>query len=795
MENSQINKRLAIIPLAQTVLFPESKSEIKLDKKTADAVRQQIVNDDNFAIGSTIKENKPDAKLTEERIHTIGTLLKILSHQPISGGYRFIVKVMGRVEISEIVLQDNLLFGHHKPLFDIMDIDEANAKKMLDYMKEVTFEIGKNLPGSDPYIKTIRNIQSIQQFLAYLMPFMNISLQEKQSVLEINSLKERGIKFMDILIQQREAVKLQLEMAQKFSEESNKNYRKTFLREQLKAIQNELNEDGDPESKSKNYRETIENSKMPDEVKTAAFEELDKLEAQGPSSHESPIIQNYLDLLIALPWKSDNSKEIDIKKARSVLNDQHYGLDKVKDRILQHLAVMKLKKEQQGSILLLVGPPGTGKTSLGKSIAEALDRKYVRISLGGVRDEAEIRGHRRTYIGALPGRIIQGMKKAGEKNPVFVLDEVDKLVSAFHGDPASALLEVLDPEQNNSFTDHYMAVPYDLSDVFFVATANSTRSIPAPLLDRMEVIQFSGYTSNEKFFIGKDHLIPSVLEEHGLDSTQIQIDDEALKTIIDQYTQEAGVRGLKKQLTSTARVVSEKVVSSSVELPYHVSEDKLDEILGNTIVRHDVAQADNPPGVATGLAWTHVGGEILFVESMFMPGTGQLTLTGQLGDVMKESAKISLSLIRSRLAFNLPSFDFAKKDLHIHVPSGAMPKDGPSAGVALFTSIASLAMGRKIDPKLAMTGEITLRGSVLPIGGIKEKALAAHRAGIKRVILPMENERDLKDIPEDVKQQISFLFVETIEDLIKEVFSIELPKQEIVMMTPKVENGFANNTK
>ncbi|THB81419.1 MAG: endopeptidase La, partial [Desulfobacteraceae bacterium] len=475
-------------------------------------------------------------------------------------------------------------------------------------------------------------------------------------------------------------------------------------------------------------------------------------------------------------------QDIDIKEAAQLLDAHHYGQEKIKERIIQHLSVMKLKKEKQGSILLLVGPPGTGKTSLGKGIAQALQREYVRISLGGVRDEAEIRGHRRTYIGALPGRIIQGMKSAGKKNPVFVLDEVDKLVSAFHGDPSSALLEVLDPEQNNTFSDHYLEVPYDLSDVFFVATANNKRGIPAPLLDRMEVIELSGYTANEKFHIGKDFLLKLVLEEHGIGPDQLDIDDDAFKTIIDKYTVEAGVRALRGQLAKIARVASQKIVSGDTELPFQVTEDLLEEILGHPIIRHDMAQEENPPGVVTGLAWTPMGGEILFIEATHMPGTGKLTLTGQLGDVMKESATISLSLFRSRLAFALPDFEFDKKDLHIHIPAGALPKDGPSAGVVMFSAITSLIMGRKINPKLAMTGEITLRGRILPVGGIKEKVLAAHRAGIEKILLPEENEKDLKDIPDDVKEQLEFKTIHTVEDLIKETLGLELPKPEALML-------------
>jgi ATP-dependent Lon protease len=581
-----------------------------------------------------------------------------------------------------------------------------------------------------------------------------------------------------------------MEMAAKFNEEMSKRNRENMLKEQLRAIQEEL-DDVEGGSGKKGYRELIEEANMPENVKEVALEEVTKLERQGPHSSEENVIRTYLDLLVSLPWGKSEIKDIDIEAARKLLNDQHYGLDKVKDRIIQHLTVMKLKQNKQGSILLLAGPPGTGKTSLGKSIAEALGRKYVRISLGGIKDESEIRGHRRTYLGALPGRIIQGMKRAGERNPVFILDEVDKIRAGINGDPESALLEVLDPEQNDTFSDHYLEVPYDLSDVFFIATANSLRDIPGPLRDRMEIIEVGSYTSHEKFHIAKNHLIGEVLEEHGLDDTQLQIDDEALNTIIEKYTREAGVRGLKRQLSAVARVTSEKVVLGTVDLPYIVKEDMLYEVLGHELIPHQQAGKNNPPGVVTGLAWTPVGGDILFIEGAFMPGNGKLTLTGQLGDVMKESAKISQSLIRSRLAFHLEGIEFDKKDLHIHVPSGAIPKDGPSAGVALLTTIASLVTGHKVDPKLAMTGEISLRGAVMPVGGIKEKVLAAHRAGINRIILPKDNKNDLDDVPQDVKDEIQFIFAETVEDVISETIGIELPKPVMLNMTANQITGGA----
>jgi ATP-dependent Lon protease len=566
-----------------------------------------------------------------------------------------------------------------------------------------------------------------------------------------------------------------MEMAKKVSDRVSKSNREAMLREQMKVIQEELDE-GDGEGGDGGYRQRIEESKMPDDVRKKALAEVKKLETGGSHNHESSVIRNYLDLLLDLPWETEEKKSIDIKEARRVLESHHNGLEKVKERIIQHLAVMKLKSEKQGSILVFAGPPGTGKTSLGKSIAEALGRKYVRVSLGGVRDEAEIRGHRRTYVGALPGRIIQGIQKAGTRNPVFVLDEIDKLASSYAGDPASALLEVLDPEQNRSFSDHYLEVPYDLSDVLFIATANSLATIPAPLLDRMELIEISGYTKSEKFAIAKDHLIPEILIEHGLDAEKLRIEDSALKVIIDKYTREAGVRWLKKQLAKAARHVSEKIVSGTADLPFVVTTENLEAVLGKEVIRQEMARKEPVPGVVTGLAWTPVGGEILFIEGTFMPGTGKLTLTGQLGDVMKESATISLSLIRSRLAAPEGGFNFMTSDIHIHVPSGATPKDGPSAGVTLFTALASLITGKTADPNLAMTGEITLSGTVMPVGGIKEKVLAAHRAGIKKIILPHENERDLQDLPEDVRSELSFVLVENVEDVLKEALGITLPR-------------------
>ncbi|MFT8349856.1 endopeptidase La [Clostridium saccharoperbutylacetonicum] len=773
------NTKAVVIPISNMVLLSNMTHRLKFTRISDE--QYERLNDENQAIiVLPLKQNFSQVQLKEEDFHRVGVLIQIDGIEKNQKGYEFAIKVLDRVEAKSIEVGEDFVSAEFETASDIIDLTDKSKEEMLEYMKNVTYDISKNFDGTEPIVRKIENQKDLNKLIGYLVQFMPLSNDEKYDLMETQSIKDRGLKFMDYLLKQKEALKLQFEMAEKFTEKANKNYRETVLRQQLKAIQDELNEgkNGSPKAE-KDYLKQIEEAGMPEEIKEAALYELEKLESQGQNGSEYNVIRNYLELLIKLPWKKSEATMVNLEEARRILNDQHYGLEKVKDRIIQHLAVMQLKKDKKGSILLLVGPPGTGKTSLGKSIAEALGRKYIRLSLGGVRDEAEIRGHRRTYVGAMPGRIIQSIKKAGESNPVMILDEVDKLMTGYNGDPAAALLEVLDPEQNNTFTDHYLDLPYDLSDVFFIATANSLETIPRPLLDRMEVIQISSYTINEKFHIGKNHLIPAILEEHGLNETQLVVEDEALEKAISEYTLEAGVRGLKKQLATIARVTSEKIVSNKVELPFKVTVEQLETLLGRKVSRHDKAQDDNPPGVVTGLAWTSVGGEILFIEATDMPGSGQVILTGQLGDVMKESARISLSLLKSRLPMN--TVNFREKDLHIHVPSGSVPKDGPSAGITLFTALASLVTGIKVNSKIAMTGEITLRGAVLPIGGLKEKLLGAQRAGITKVLIPKDNLIDLKDVPEEVKKELTIVAVETVEDVLRETLGISLPKVEQVV--------------
>ncbi len=765
-----------IIIMEDIVLLPGMSYSLATDHLSKEELAA-ISEKSQEIVALPLRRHRSRRDIKEGDFYKTGVTLEI---QEVSHGEKadhLQIKVISRVEVSDVIIGDAFIYGKIIQAPEVIDLNARSQQEMVDYILNIAHQIAAKFRESESIVKTIDKIRDLNILIGYLCQFLPLTREEKYALMDTASLKERGLTFIDSFLLHKEAIELQIEMTERFSEKANKNYRETVLRGQLKAIQEELNEDMPSSGKSgKDYKTLIENAHMPEDIRTVALEELNRLENQGPSSPESHVIQNYLDLLVKLPWTMEAEKPINISEARRVLNSQHYGMEKVKDRILQHLAVMQLKKDKHGSILLLVGPPGTGKTSLGKSIAEALNRKYIRLSLGGIRDEAEIRGHRRTYIGAMPGRILESIKKAGAMNPVMVLDEVDKLMTGYNGDPASALLEVLDPEQNNTFTDHYLDLPYDLSNVFFIATANTLESIPRPLLDRMEIIQLSSYTTEEKFHIGKDHLIKETLEDHGLSDDDLNIPDETLKKIISAYTMEAGVRGLKKQLAAVARSVAEKIVEGTVEKPFIVKEDDLEDILGSKFMRHDMAQQVNPPGVVTGLAWTPVGGEILFIEATEMPGSDQVILTGQLGDVMKESARISLSLLKSRLPVN--AMAFKGKDLHIHVPSGAVQKDGPSAGITLFTALASLITGISVDAKLAMTGEITLRGAVLPIGGLKEKLLAAERAGITKVLIPIDNVSDLKEVPDEVKAKIKIIPVETIEDVLKETLNIALPKIE-----------------
>lgn len=721
-----------------------------------------------------IRKDASTEEITQEDFYRLGVSFTGGQLAANEKGSYFSAKLLNRVQIHALYQENGQWMAEYTTDLEQVDLDEKSAQQMLAYMKETIGEMAAHFKNGEVYTKMMDSIHDLNTMIAYLCQFLPLSAQEKYELLEMDSLKKRGLTFMDVLLKQKETLEVNLALREKISDKTSRAYRRQILREQMHAIQEELDEDGQEEGddEEESYQTRIQRAHLPSEVEAAAFKEAKKLDAMGMGNSEENIIRNYLDFLLSLPWQREAAGEIDLKKARAILDGDHYGLEKVKERILQHLAVMKLRPEKKGSILLFVGPPGTGKTSLGKSIARALNRSYVRLSLGGIHDEAEIRGHRRTYVGALAGSVLKSMQKAKTTNPVMVLDEVDKVGGGgYNGDPASALLEVLDPEQNNTFHDHYLDLPYDLSDVFFIATANSLDTIPQPLLDRMEVISISGYSEEEKFHIGKDHLIPQVLEEIGLEQGA-SFTDGALKGIIEGYTREAGVRGLKKQLSAAARGVAKRVVMEELSLPVTIKKRDLEELLGQPPIRHDRVGKQQEPGVVTGLAWTPVGGEILFIEAVDMPGSGNLKLTGKLGDVMQESAMISLSLLRSRLP--LHTSYFKEHDIHIHVPDGAVPKDGPSAGVTLFTALASLCTGIAVPSTLAMTGEITLRGTVSAIGGLQEKLLAARQAGIRKVLIPKENEGDLKELSQAVKDSMEIVCVENADDVLRQALGISL---------------------
>ncbi len=771
---------IPVLPLRNSVIFPGQTLPLVIGRAKSVKAAQAALDSGGWIFTVAQLEDNADETTHPDQLYRVATLSKIEKMKSTSRkSFQAIVTGIARYQIAEFKDQDDFLVASGHKLEDRLDVDGELATSLTQNMKDLAKETLDLMNISDDrlfaLIDAIEDPVSLTHMVAQSL---SIKTDKKQEVLEMLSVKERLLHLLNLLVQSREEIRLQKDVSKKINSRLGKQQKEVLLREQIRALQEELGDTAGGSGAPKDQTKKIDDAGMPEAVKKVALEQMARLESLGPQSPESSMIKNYLDLLCALPWSKSSDSDIDLEKARDILNEDHYGLDKIKKRIIQHLAVMKVKKDKKGSILLFVGPPGVGKTSLGRSIAKALGRKFVRSSLGGVRDDAEIRGHRRTYIGALPGRVIDGIKRAGENNPVFMLDEIDKLTRGYSGDPASALLEVLDPEQNSTFLDHYLDVPFDLSNVFFIATANSLETIPGPLLDRMEVIFLSGYTLPEKLHIAKTHLVPKVLDEHGMTREKIEIPEATLLRIISCYTREAGVRELQRMIAGTVRHGVEASLKEGAKLPVKIEIPALEEILGPERFQQESIQDTLPAGVATGLAWTPMGGDILYIEASQMPGSGKLLLTGQLGDVMKESAQIALSLARSRLAGLTPEFVYDKSDVHIHVPAGAIPKDGPSAGVTMLTTIASLFTHRPVDAKTAMTGEITLRGLVLPVGGIKEKVIAAHRAGIKKVILSKKNERDLKEIPEEIRQDINFVSIETVEDLLHEALGFDTPKPE-----------------
>lgn len=792
-------KFLPTLVLNNTVLYPDVELPVIVSSTSNINTIEYVLKmgGDKLFVSLTLKDGISVDQAKIDNFYTIGTICVLDKiERKKNGGIVAYIKALYRFKVLEIQINEafNMWASRGEPLIDIIDLDKPTESALLRSSKEISIDILKGLNISKDVQTTLEEIQNIAKFTNLAAQNLRILTGIKQELLETTSVKTRALKVLELLVEQREMIKINTEMGLKISQKTTRAYRESLLREQLRAIKEELGEETETtliEGQKQTFKERILQALLPKEVEKIALEQLSRYESMGPQNAESHVIKNYIELILNLPWNEETRQDIDLNIAGKVLNEEHYGLEKIKAHIIQHLAVMKLSPNKKGSILLFVGPPGVGKTSLGQSIAKALNRKFVRASLGGVRDDSEIRGHRRTYIGAMPGRIIEGIKRAKVKNPVFMLDEIDKLGKGYGGDPAAALLEVMDPEQNVTFTDHYLDLPFDLSKIFFIATANSLDTIPAPLLDRMEIIQLSGYTIDEKLHIAKFHLLPKQMKEHGLLTENVLISDEILKIITEEYTREAGVRNLQRQIAKVLRSVSEKFVRNSNNEQIIINQSDIEEILGYHKISFELAQTTATAGVVTGLAWTPLGGDILFIETLMMPGTGKIQLTGKLGEVMSESAHIGLSLVRSKLSKMLPDFNFSKTDFHIHVPSGSIPKDGPSAGITIFTALCSLVLHKAVNPKLAMTGEITLRGAVMPVGGIKEKIIAAHRSGISKVIMSKKNEIDLKEIPDKIKKEMDFYFVENISELLNYVFD-DIYKDEKFELGLPAPSNFEN---
>jgi ATP-dependent Lon protease len=766
---------LPIVALRGTIVFPGMMAPLMVSReKSLGAINEALVGKQPVGLVTQKDPGTEDPSFSDLYEFGVGSRVLRMLKLP-DGSVSLIIQGIKRFRIKQAMSDKPFLKARIEPLDDIvqqtkkMEALAKNASAMFQKM------VGDSPEMGDELVVTLINIEDPGKVADYIAANLNVPIEEKQDVLEELSVQERLQKVNSLLHREREFADLQNKIQQQMQSEIGKAQREMFLRQQLRAIQKELGEDDQRTIEIKELKERIAQAKMPESALKAAEHELDRLEKMPPGAPEYTVARTYVDWLISLPWSVTTEDNLDVDAARKTLDEDHYDLEKVKERVLEFLAVRKLKKDTKGPILCFVGPPGVGKTSLGKSIARTLGRKFVRMSLGGIRDEAEIRGHRRTYIGALPGRMIQGIKRAGSNNPVFMLDEVDKIGADFRGDPSSALLEVLDPEQNFSFSDHYLEVPFDLSKVMFICTANIMDPIPDALRDRMEVLELPGYIEEDKVEIARKFLIPRQLAEHGLTRKNISFKKEAIARIISDYTREAGLRNLEREIANICRKVATNVARGS-KTKRSITGRTLHSYLGPVRFFSEVAERTSEPGVATALAWTRTGGEILFVESSQMPGKGMLTLTGKLGEVMKESARAALTLIRTRANKLGIAEDFHKdRDLHVHVPAGAIPKDGPSAGVAIVASLASLLTGQPVRSEVAMTGEITLRGKVLPIGGVKEKVLAAHRAGIRTVILPDRNRKDLEEIPKRVKKELSFKFVKNVDQVLRAALQNDSP--------------------
>ncbi|RLB63659.1 MAG: endopeptidase La [Deltaproteobacteria bacterium] len=791
---------LPILPIRNAVLFPGAVAPFDVGREKSVALVEDVDNLPAPVIAIFAQRDPSTDDPGFEDMYPVGCaarVLKALKHS--SGNYSLILQGLSRIRLERVIEDKPYLKAQIEKIEEPESEDveaEALALSLRDVAKQL-IQLMPELPREAGSL--IDSIQAPGALADLVAANLDAPVEDKAHLIETLEVKERIRKVLRLLTRQLEILKMRERINSQIKEEMGKNQREYVLRQQLKAIKEELGDEEGDQGDLDGLEESLTKANLPTEAEEVARKQLKRLRSMQVGSAEYTVVRTYLDWILDVPWHKSTQDNLDIAAVREVLDADHYGLQKVKKRILEYLAVRKLKKDKKGPILCFIGPPGVGKTSLGRSIANALGRKFHRISLGGVHDEAAIRGHRRTYVGALPGQIIQGMKKTKTINPVFMLDEVDKLGHDFRGDPASALLEVLDPEQNHTFADHYLEIPYDLSHVMFICTANIPDPIPPPLRDRMETLSLPGYTRREKLAIARRHLLLKQLEEHGLSEEQLEIRDTALEEIIDHYTREAGVRELERQIAAVVRGMAVKVAEGETDPRVVDNEDDVQEFLGAPKYISEVAERTSETGVATGLAWTRVGGEILFIEATRMYGSGKMQLTGQLGDVMKESAHAALSFIRSNAnAFGIQKDFLEKTDLHIHIPAGAMPKDGPSAGVTLFTALVSLLVGIKVRHDVAMTGEITLRGRVLPVGGVKDKVLAAHRAGIKRLVLPERNRVDLEEVPKEILEELDFLFVSHMNEVLDHALEatpepiIEPAGQEDEAKTSKSAESAAN---
>ncbi len=764
----EVPEELPILPLRNSVLFPGAIMPIDVGRKKSVKLVEEAIRTERPFIGIlTQKEPHVDHPGPDD-LYKVGCVARILKVIKLAkDNFSVILQGVARLQLVEYTHQEPFISAKVETVVDSQESDvelDALALNLKDISKRV-IKLMPDLPKEATAL--IDNVSDPGQLADLITSNLDLPVADKQSILDTFDRKTRLRKVLTFMSRQLEVLRVREKINNQVQEEMGRSQREYVLRQQLKAIKEELGELDDVSGDLEEFREKISAAHMSEEAEKIAFKQLDRLKMMQPSSAEYTVTRTYLEWLVELPWDKSTEDRLEVADVRRVLDEDHYDLDKVKKRIVEYLAVRKLKPDKKGPILCLVGPPGVGKTSLGRSIARALGRKFWRVSLGGVRDEAEIRGHRRTYVGSLPGRIIQGLRKVGVNNPVFMLDEVDKLGHDFRGDPAAALLEVLDPEQNDTFSDHYLEAAFDLSKVMFVATANFLDPVPPALKDRMEILELPGYTMEEKLMIARQYLVPRQLDEHGLTEDRLTFSDEALRGIVENYTREAGVRNLEREIASVCRAIAVKVAEGSAEEHYTIEKEHLSDYLGPERYMPEVAERTVEPGVATGLAWTPVGGDIIFVEATKMPGKGALVLTGQLGEVMKESAQAALSFVKSKAAALGVREDFMQDtDIHVHIPAGAIPKDGPSAGITMFVALVSMLTERRVRPDVAMTGEITLRGAVLPVGGIKEKVLAAHRAGIKRIVMPERNKKDVTDVPDQARRELDIQFIKRMEDIL-----------------------------